>query len=483
MVLGVDEEDEEIAMAVAAKPKDDHACLLPADRIRPAPENELLYRPVRASDPEIRELAESISRHGLREPLVITRDYYILSGHRRYAACRLLGMREIPCRIEDISRYDPGFEVLLREFNRQRVKSFDETVRELAIDSSDDGDAYLALVAHRKAKSAVSGESLSIEGTKDRKRISRAKRPMLEAATRIISAQRLYWPLSDRRIHYALLNNPPLRHASKPESRYTNLRQCYNDLTDLLTRARLTGEIPFAAIEDPTRPIAVWDVSREVGGFIKRELRDFLKGYWRDLQQSQPNHIEIVGEKNTIEGSIKAVAMEHCLPYTLGRGYCSLDPRHKMYQRFKASGKDRLILLFLSDFDPEGEDIPHSFTRSMRDDFGIPDAKIVARKVCLTYGQVLERNLPRTFDLDEKKGGSRYHKFVAKYGKRAHELEALEPAELARLLEEAINEVLDIDAYNREVDAERRDAKRIDILRRKTAKSLAAALGASPEED
>src|SRR5262249_17924750 len=128
---------------------------------------------------------------------------------------------------------------------------------------------------------------------------------------------------------------------------------------------------------------------------------------------------------------------------------------------------------------PEGEDIAHSFARSMRDDFHVRN--VVAKKVCLTYEQVLERDIPQTFDI--KKSSSRYRKFAAKYGDRAHELEALAPAERARLLEEAINEVLDIDAYNREVDAERTDAERIEALRQKTAKALAAALAAGNEEN
>jgi hypothetical protein len=294
---------------------------------------------------------------------------------------------------------------------------------------------------------------------------------MLEAVKRIIGEQHEYWPLSDRSIHYELLSDPPLRHTSKPNSRYQNNRNSYQDACDLLTRARLAGEIPFHAIEDPTRKIATWHVHREVGAFFGDELDEFLQDYYRDLQQSQPNHIEIVGEKNTIEGSIRGVAMEYCIPYTLGRGYCSLDPRHKMAERFRKSGKNKLIVLILSDFDPEGEDIAHSFARSMRDDFGVD---VLAKKVCLTYEQVLERNIPQTFDI--KKSSSRYREFARKYGDRAHELEALPPAERARLLEEAILEVLDIDAYNAEVEAEHDDAERIEALRKKTAEALVEAL-------
>ena len=60
-------------------------------QLEPAPENDDLYRPVGFDDPEIQALARSIREHGIREPLVITLDNYILSGHRRYKAARLAG--------------------------------------------------------------------------------------------------------------------------------------------------------------------------------------------------------------------------------------------------------------------------------------------------------------------------------------------------------------------------------------------------------
>jgi hypothetical protein len=369
--------------------------------------------------------------------------------------------------VESITRGDPEFETLLVEYNRQRVKGFDEVVREQVI-TCNPGDAHRALVEHRKAVADVTGEFIALEGVKRRKAISGAKWPMLLSVKRIIEEQREYWPLSDRSIHYDLLNDPPLRHASKPESRYQNDRRSYKDLCDLLTRARLASEIPFRAIADPTRTVCNWRVDDQVGGFIRRELDGFLKGYFRNLQQSQPNHIEIIGEKNTVEGSIRGMAMEYCIPYTLGRGYCSLDPRYQMYRRFKASGKEKLIVLALSDFDPEGEDIARSYARSMRDDFGAP---IVAKKVCLIHRQVVEMDLPQTFDIKRK--SARYKKFAAKYGDRAHELEALSVAERSALLRQAIDEVIDVDAYNREIDAEAEDAARIHVMRQKALAALA----------
>ena len=67
---------------------------------------------------------------------------------------------------------------------------------------------------------------------------------MLAAAMRVIELRRDFWPLSVREVHYALLSDPPLRHASKPNSIYTNDLESYKNLVDLLARARIFGKIP-----------------------------------------------------------------------------------------------------------------------------------------------------------------------------------------------------------------------------------------------
>ena len=104
----------------------------PLAEIRPSPENDRIYRPVDASDPEIIALAQSILQHGIREPLVLTLDDFILSGHRRYAAAKLARRETVPCRVEPFRRADDvdRFVLLLREYNRQRDKTIAEKFRE-----------------------------------------------------------------------------------------------------------------------------------------------------------------------------------------------------------------------------------------------------------------------------------------------------------------------------------------------------------------
>ena len=47
-----------------------------------SPENDLLYKPVDPKDPATIVLAKSVKQYGILEPLIISSDSYIISGHR-----------------------------------------------------------------------------------------------------------------------------------------------------------------------------------------------------------------------------------------------------------------------------------------------------------------------------------------------------------------------------------------------------------------
>lgn len=450
-------------------------CERPVHGIEPSPENDLIYSPVNEDDPAIVQLAESIRQHGVREPLVITEDGFILSGHRRHKAAILAGLYHVPCRIEPIRREDDidRFIVLLREHNRQREKTLDEKLRESVIPAEPE-EAYQALTDYRKQRSAIDANDLmriSPAYGRARSKITAAKEPFLAAIEAVIERMRDFLPLSVRQIHYQLLNDPPLIHAKKPDSKYSNTLNCYKALDELLTRARVARRIPMDVIADETRPVTVWRVDHEPSAFLTRELETFLRTYSRDLMQSQPNHVEIVGEKNTIASIIEPISMEYCIPMTIGRGFCSLPPRDKMMQRFEKSGCDKLVVLVLGDFDPDGEAIAESFIRSLRDDFYADPKRLVGIKAGLTAEQVREFKLPP--QMVAKESSSNYRRFVEKYGSNTYELEAIQPEDLQRVLEEAIKAVIDIDAFNHEVQKEKSDAEWLENARRRARAALA----------
>jgi hypothetical protein len=132
-----------------------------------------------------------------------------------------------------------------------------------------------------------------------------------------------------------------------------------------------------------------------------------------------------------------------------------------MAERYRSSGKHKLIVLMLGDFDPEGEDICHSFARSMRDDFEIEN--IEAIKVALTAVQVREYRLPKK--MTAKETSARRDKFVKAYGDNVWEIEALSPATLRQILTAAIKSVLCMEAYNHEVGEEHEDASHLEAYR------------------
>ena len=76
-----------------AKPKkqdkshfDEYSVLLPVAAIQVAPENDLLYDRFGIANRDDADLAISIRNKGIQEPLTLSSDQYLLSGHRRLAA-------------------------------------------------------------------------------------------------------------------------------------------------------------------------------------------------------------------------------------------------------------------------------------------------------------------------------------------------------------------------------------------------------------
>jgi len=456
-------------------PKGDYDLLSirPIGSVTPSLENQVLYKPVDPADPETVALADSIRRFGVLVPLLTTADGWIVSGHRRHRAARMAGLTELPCLSLPFEKDQnhAQFMSLLRECNRQRVKTLDEVLREeVAAASADPERAWDDLIDHRieQSKAAMCAPEMEVHGTTHRKRISAAKLPFLRAIQEVLEEYRAYWPMSDRAIHYQLLNRPPLTHATKPASRYRNSPASYKRLVDLLTRGRLAGHIPMGAIADTTRPITLWAVHPGAQPFLREQIDGFLQNYYRDLLRSQPNHVELFVEKLTILPLVRPVAAEFTLTITTGKGYCSLPPRAALAERYRRSGKSHLTLLLLVDHDPDGAEIAQSLVRSLRDDFGIHSIDPVM--VALRADQVKDWDLET--DMTAKRSSSNYKKFVERHGHDVFELEAAPPELLQQALRETIRSVIDLEMFQREIEAEKRDAAFLAARRRTVLRLL-----------
>jgi hypothetical protein len=417
-------------------------------------------------DPDILDLIKSIRTNGLLEPIHISADNVIISGHRRRFCAFQAGLRAVPVIRSNLSYADDreAFLKLLVEANTQRKKTAGMLLREAAM-KIDPAQAYKDLRREqgekddeRRFESVVSDQEVGSKNVSARKKISPASKPFLEAALRVIEAHKEFWPLSVRQVHYRLLGpDAPLKHASKPASTYANDKSSYRALCDLLARGRIEGLVPWAAIDDETRPEELNNHFWNTGQFFEHEIRNFLRGYRRNRQQSQPHHIEIIAEKLTVKTILEGVAADYSIPLTISRGMSGPTLKKKISDRYRRGKKKNLILLVVSDLDPAGDAIAQDIRDAFERDFDIPEDRIEAYKVALNIDQVNEIDLVPS--MDAKESSPTYAEFVGRYGiDDAYELEALEPADLQQILKDAIEEVMDMTSYHAELEQEKKDA-------------------------
>ena len=100
--------------------------LLPIDSIRPNPD-----QPRRAFDlEELQELKRSIAQVGLIQPLTVRPGreggYELISGERRLRACQLLGLREMPCIVEQVDQERSALMALVENVQRSDLSFWEE---------------------------------------------------------------------------------------------------------------------------------------------------------------------------------------------------------------------------------------------------------------------------------------------------------------------------------------------------------------------
>lgn len=77
----------------------------------------------------IAELADSIRQHGLIQPIVVRpmeEGYQIVAGERRWRACRMLGMSEVPVVIKEFSDEETAQIALIENIQRQDLNPVEE---------------------------------------------------------------------------------------------------------------------------------------------------------------------------------------------------------------------------------------------------------------------------------------------------------------------------------------------------------------------
>ena len=82
-------------------------------------------------DAAIAELADSIRQHGLIQPIVVRpmgAGYQIVAGERRWRACRMLGMSEVPVIIKDFDDAQTAQIALIENVQREDLNPVEEAL-------------------------------------------------------------------------------------------------------------------------------------------------------------------------------------------------------------------------------------------------------------------------------------------------------------------------------------------------------------------
>ena len=101
---------------------------LPVDSISPNPN-----QPRKEFSPEgLKELSDSIARHGILQPLSVRRGecggWELISGERRLRAARLAGLAEVPCLVVAVDPTQSSLLALIENVQRRDLDFWEEAL-------------------------------------------------------------------------------------------------------------------------------------------------------------------------------------------------------------------------------------------------------------------------------------------------------------------------------------------------------------------
>lgn len=255
-----------------------------------------------------------------------------------------------------------------------------------------------------------------------------------------------------RGLHYRLIG----QNIPKPwgQEFYQNTSSDWTQLKVGFRDARLWGLIPYEGIDDRKNPTPrINDVA--IGAAYKSwrpgitdledcefelsrpEFRVYCSGH------EKPYMIEIWSEK--FEPAIDDIAGRFGCNYQIFSGTASLTRTRQLFDRVKMTERPS-VLIYLTDFDPGGENMPRSVSRSLEYMISAEglDNLILVIHLMITEAQIDEYDLPPT-PIKSKSGNGKLRKNYIKWNKEfggqveITAMTALHPEEFERILVEAIS--------------------------------------------
>ena len=174
-------------------------------------------------------------------------------------------------------------------------------------------------------------------------------------------------------------------------------------------------------------------------------VRSAAYGFRIDHWTNQENYVEVMVEKQALEGVLVPVCTELDIPFTANKGYSSSSAMYeasKRYLRRQRAGKN-LFVLYLGDHDPSGIDMTRDVSDRMK--LFLDDENCEVQRLALNMEQIDELNPPEN---PAKLTDSRSDSYIAKYGTSSWELDAIEPKRLAEIVRRAVKRLIDLDEWS-----------------------------------
>ncbi|MCK9251038.1 MAG: hypothetical protein M0P31_18910 [Solirubrobacteraceae bacterium] len=271
---------------------------------------------------------------------------------------------------------------------------------------------------------------------------------VVEQVRGILHEYRDHLPLTVRQVFYRLVGAHD----------YPKDERAYKRLCEYIVRARRGRMIAFDAIRDDGithyesdfygGPADFWD---DVGRRAHRHRRD------RQIGQAQ--YVELWTEAAGMAPQLARVADRFSVPVFSAGGFVSLTAVRKIVDRATRRNVPT-VLLHVGDYDPSGESIFNALVDDAREfveaDRVIHTQRITAVRVALTADQVDEYDLPTA---PAKKTDSR----AARWDAATCQLEALAPDDLAQIVQDEIDNLMDWTTLTQQIMRE--ENEKTDLLR------------------
>jgi hypothetical protein len=255
------------------------------------------------------------------------------------------------------------------------------------------------------------------------------------------------YDLSLRQLYYQLVSKNIVE----------NTERSYKNVGSLVSDARLAGMIDWNMIKDRGRETLENPHWESPADFLTSVAPQYKINLW----ENQNSYVEVMVEKQALEGVLEPVCRRLDVPFTANKGYSSSSALYEASKRFLhryREGKECHVI-YLGDHDPSGidmsrdvEDRLDQFVKvSNGEHFDSEDEfkSVTMHRVALNMDQVNKLNPPEN---PAKLSDSRATGYIRKFGTKSWELDAIEPRSLANIVDQAVTDLMDRDQFEQDRD-------------------------------